>query len=1370
MSREPCEEREEREPCEEREEPAAGALFGGTGGAADWGVAARLAAAEVSYRDRRRLERRLSLLGSPGHSADPSRLAEEITRAEARTARRRAVVPDVVPTYPPELPVSQQRERLLAAIGEHQVVVVAGETGSGKTTQLPKMCLELGRGVLGRIGHTQPRRIAARTVAERLALELHVPLGGPVGYAVRFDDRVGEDTLVEAMTDGILLAELPRDRMLSAYDTVIVDEAHERSLNIDFLLGYLARLLPRRPELKVVVTSATIDTARFAEHFGGAPVVEVSGRSHPVEVRYRPLEAPADADADADGDGDGAGLTAPAGRAGPGGGAGPGPGGGQDQTEAIVDAVGELLAGGSGDVLVFLAGEREIRDTAEALRSAGLPEAEILPLYARLSAAESHRVFRPHAGRRVVLATNVAETSVTVPGIRAVVDPGFARISRYNPRTKVQRLPIEPISRASADQRAGRCGRVGPGVCIRLYAEEDYSSRPEFTDPEITRTNLASVILQMAALGLGEVAGFPFVDPPDRRQVNAASDLLDELGALDRSAPAPRLTATGRRLARLPVDPRLGRMVLEAERNGCVRETIVVAAALSIQDPRQRPAEHRQAADEVHRRFAVAGSDLASYLRLWDYLQGRQRELSSSAFRRMCRREHLDFQRVREWEDLCAQLRQVCRDLGIRLGSGSADDDALHRSVLAGLLSHVGVLDDDPGERRSPRAAGGPRRREYRGARNTRFALSRVSALCKSPPRWVMAAQLVETDRLWARDAARLDPRWAERLGAHLLDRSYSEPRWDRRRATTVATLTATLYGLAVVAGRRVDYARLDPRLARELFIRHALVEGDWDAPHQFREANRVARDAVVAVEERVRRRDLVVDDETVEALYDERVPQGIATGRDFDRWWRETAVSDPERMALRPVDFVRPGAGPVRFEDYPDVWVLAGLRLALAYCYSPGDDDDGVSVTVPLATLPALPDAEASWHIPGFRAELVTALLRRLPRDVRRELGPAPEAAAELLAGHGPGDGPLPEVLAGWVAARTGAAIPTGAWDDLGDLPAHLRPLLVVVDGRGRELARSRDLPALRQRLAGPLRAAVAAAAADHEHPPADAWVFGTIPELVTVRVAGQELAAYPGLVVEEGRVAVRVFTERRARDSAAWPATRTLLLVRTNPPTARAARSLPGDAKLALAHVPHASLAAFLEDCAGAAVDQLIAAAGGPVRCEDDWLALLQAVRSGLSEATTRAVTRAALVVSYHHALCSRLDRLGASPLLAPSVADLRAQLGRLVGPGFVTRTGSARLLDVVRYLKAAAARAEHLGEDPLRDREQMRPVQELEARLAAAVGPGGSGDPDLGEGWWLLEELRVGIWAPSLRGAQRVGMGRARRAVARLAPPAP
>jgi ATP-dependent helicase HrpA len=1293
----------------------------------------------LTVRDRHRLAARVRRVSDPHRPVDLGRLEREIVEAEGLVARRLAAVPRI--SYPEELPVTRHRDDVMEAIRANPVVVVAGETGSGKTTQIPKMCLELGRGIAGLIGHTQPRRIAARTVAERVAAELGVELGGAIGYAVRFNDRVGPDTLVKLMTDGILLAELPRDRLLTRYDTIIIDEAHERSLNIDFLLGYLAQLLPQRPDLKVIVTSATIDTARFSEHFGGAPVVEVSGRTYPVEIRYEPVVDDAD---DRD----------------------------RDQTEAIVDAVGELCAEGPGDVLVFLSGEREIRDTAEALRNAELPGTEILPLYARLSTAEQHRVFRPHTGRRVVLATNVAETSITVPGIRSVVDPGTARISRYSFRTKVQRLPIEAVSQASANQRAGRCGRLGPGTCIRLYSEEDFASRPEFTDPEIARTNLASVILQMAALGLGDIEAFPFVDPPDRRQVTAAVDLLDELGALSDGghAGAVRLTPIGRRLARLPIDPRLGRMVLEADRNGCLREVTVIAAGLSIQDPRESPSDKRQAAAEQHRRFADAESDFLSFLALWDHVHEQQRALSSSAFRRLCRREFINFQRIREWEDLCSQLRQVTRDLGFRPTPAPGDTGAIHRSILAGLLSHIGARDDDATATR-PRPAGrkGPARparpaREYLGARNTRFTIGSGSGLAKSPPRWVMAAELVETDRLWARTAARIEPRWAEILGAHLLRRSYSEPSWDPERATTVALERVTLYGVPIVTERRVDYAAVDPALARDLFVRHALVDGDWATHHRFVEANQSARQAVIALEDRVRRRDLLVDDDTLHDLYDERVPPGVVTGRQFDRWWRDARRSQPDLLSFTPGQLVAPGAGRIRFDDYPDEWVAGDLRLPLSYVYDPLADDDGVTVRVPLAALNRLEPAGFEWHIAGHRPALVSALIRSLPKDARRAFVPVPDHAAAFLAESGPPDGPLLRVLADWLARRSGVAVSPAAWD-LSQLPGYLRLSFAVLDGSGRRLASSKDLAALERRLRGPIREAVARAASEHERPPANRWAFGTVQRVVRTEIGGQPIDAFPGLVGEGDGVAVRIFADSDERDRALWAATRRLLLVNTNPPVARAAGDLPNDAKLALAHVPHASLAAFLEDCAGAAVDQLLKGAGGPVWDETAWHELLAAVRSGVAETTTRVVTRAGLAVFWAHAVTSRLDRM-AAPLLAPSVDDMRTQVDRLVFPGFVTATGSGRLIDLIRYLKAIERRLAKVVDDPMRDREKMRPIRRLDAELRERTGPQGwTSFAEVADIHWMIEELRVSTWAQSLGTAQPVSESRIRRALARL-----
>ena len=899
------------------------------------------------------------------------------------------------PTYPDDLPIVERRQELLAAIRDRQVVVVAGETGSGKSTQLPKLCLELGRGTRGRIGHTQPRRIAARAVAERVAEELGSEVGELVGYTVRFTDRVGGGTYVKVMTDGILLAELQRDRLLQAYDTIIVDEAHERSLNVDFLLGYLRQLLPRRPDLKVIITSATIDTERFSEHFGGAPVIEVSGRTYPVEVRYRPVGVDPDDD--------------------------------RDQIQAICDAVEELTGEGPGDILVFLSGEREIRDTAEALDRLDLRSTEVVPLFARLSADEQHRVFKPHRGRRIVCATNVAETSLTVPGIRYVVDPGTARISRYNRRTKVQRLPIEAISQASAAQRAGRCGRIGSGICIRLYGEDDHDARPAFTDPEVLRTNLASVILRMAAIGLGDVAAFPFVDPPDARSIDDGVALLRELGALD----GDRLTPLGRKLANLPIDPRLGRMVLEADRNGCAADVVVIAAALSIQDPRERPVGKEQGADALHARFTDRDSDFITYLNLWRYLREQQRSLGSSAFRRLCKSEHLHHLRVREWQDLHGQLRAIARVPKGEHASAEPDRDRIHQSLLAGLLSHVGTWD--------------PQKREYVGARQARFAIGKRSALARSKARWVMAGELVETNRLWAHTVARIKPEWIERLAGHLVKRSHGDPWWDEQRASAVTNERVTLYGLPIVASRRTQYSRVDPAGARRIFLQRALVDGEWDVQHDVLAHNRELVD-------KVRASDAVLLD-----LYEARVPADVTTGRHFERWWREAKAREPDLLTLT-LDTESSGLDPTAF---PDDWD----GLPLRYLFDPGDVLDGVTVDIPVAELRNVDAAAFEWQVPGLRQELVTALIRSLPKPVRRSFVPAPDFAAAVLDRAGPGDGPLLEVLTRELTRMTGDAIPPGSWD-WGAVPDHLRVTFRAVDERGRPLAWSKDLGALRQRL----------------------------------------------------------------------------------------------------------------------------------------------------------------------------------------------------------------------------------------------------------------------------------------------------------------
>jgi ATP-dependent helicase HrpA len=1207
--------------------------------------------------------------------------------------------------YPPELPISARRDDLLAAIGDHQVVVVAGETGSGKTTQLPKLCLELGRDA---IAHTQPRRLAARTVAQRIADELRVPLGGTVGYAVRFSDRSGKDTRVRLMTDGLLLAETRRDRLLRRYDTIIVDEAHERSLNVDFLLGYVKRLLPRRPELKLIITSATIDPEQFSRHFDDAPIIEVSGRTYPVEVRYRPFE-------DA------------------------------DQIEAIGDAVEELARGIAGDVLVFLSGEREIRDTAEALAARLPSDVELLPLYARLSSAEQQRVFRAHQRRRIVLATNVAETSLTVPGIRYVVDPGTARISRYSARLKVQRLPIEPISQASADQRKGRCGRTSDGICIRLYDEEDFAERPRFTEPEILRTNLASVILQMAALRLGDIEDFPFLDPPDRRQVRDGVLLLQELGALDADQ---SLTHVGRRLARLPVDPRLGRMVLEADRGGCADEVIVIAAALSIQDPRERPSDRREAADQQHARFHHEHSDLLAYLNLWRYVHEQQRALSGSRFRRLCRDEFLHFLRIREWQDLVGQLRDAAREVGVRINQTPAEADDVHVALLSGLLSHIGLRDAS--------------RREYQGARGARFAIFPGSSLARVQPTWVMAAELVETSRLWGREVARIDPAWVEPLAGHLARRTYSESRWDRRRASVVATERVTVYGLPIVAGRTVAYGAIDPALARELFIRRALVERDWDTRHAFFAENGRALDEVDALERRARRRDILVDDEVLFAFFDERIPSEIVSGAHFDRWWRDERRQRPDLLTYTRELLVAPqAAGALQEPGRPETWKQGDLSLALSYRFEPGTDHDGVTVHVPLKVLPRLRQDGFEWLVPAMREELVTALMRSLPKDLRRPLVPMPEVAAEVLAAVEPRREPLLGALERELERLRGVRVPRSAWD-LSRLPTHLRMTFRVEDEEGGVVAEGQDLEALRERARPRLRAELSTAAAGLERRGLRAWTIGTLPKIVALPGTGQAVRGYPALVDEGDTVGVRVLDTPDAQELAMRAGTRRLLLLSAPSPVRYVTDRLGNAAALALAGAPHGSLAAVLDDATVAAVDALMAQAGGPAWDEDGFARLRDHVAGELADTTASVIAQ---VVEILDAAGDVRRRLQALPPTAPQEAreDVARQLGGLVYPGFVAVAGADRLPDVVRYLRAASRRLERLPDNVAVDRDRMRTIHELEATYRGRREAVPSGRPlpaPLQEVPWLLQELRVSQFAQGLGTRQPVSAKRIRR----------
>jgi ATP-dependent helicase HrpA len=1248
-------------------------------------------------------------------------------------------------SYPAALPISQRKNEIAALIRDHQVVIVAGETGSGKTTQLPKICLELGRGVSGQIGHTQPRRIAARTVAERIAEELGTELGTAVGYKIRFTDRSSDDTLIKVMTDGILLTEMQRDRQLRRYDTLIIDEAHERSLNIDFILGYVKRLLPSRPDLKVIITSATIDPDRFSKHFGDAPVIEVSGRTYPVEVRYRPL---ADPDRPRDEP--------------------------RDQAQAICDAVAELRREGPGDVLVFLSGEREIRDAADALGDqAGLADMEVIPLYARLSAAEQHRVFQPHRRPRVVLATNIAETSLTVPGIKYVIDPGTARISRYGQRTKVQRLPIERISRASADQRKGRCGRTSDGICIRLYTEEDYESRPEFTDPEILRTSLASVILQMAALELGSVADFPFLDPPDSRQVTDGIRLLEELGAVRPGGTrAPRLTGIGRKLARLPADPRLGRMILEAAHHGCVREVLIITAALSIQDPRERPADAREAADAMHRRFAEPGSDFLAFLNLWNFLNDQQRELSGSAFRRLCRREYLHYLRVREWQDVHGQLRQAAREVGIRADRDGGEPaepaevagagDQIHMSLLAGLLSHIGMKDTEAksgGPRNGANPRPGARRgpAEFAGARGAKFAIFPDSALARKPPQWVMAAELVETSRLWARTAARIEPEWAEPLAGHLLKASYSEPHWDARSGAVRAFEKITLYGLPIVTDRKINYAKVDPAVARDLFITGALVEGDWQTHHEFFRRNQRLLDEARELEDRARRRGLVADDAAVFDFYDQRIPKDVTSARHFDTWWKRARRETPDLLAFTPADLAGPGADEVRAADFPARWG----ELPLSYEFAPGEPDDGVTVDVPLASLGQVSAEELGWQVPGRREELVTELIRSLPKELRRAFVPAPDTARAVLARLGPPRGNLLDALAAELGRLAGMPVPREAFDE-SRLPAHLRVMFRVMDG-GRELARGKDLDELRERLRPRLQARLTEAAGDLIRTGLRDWTIGSLPKVFN----RDRVTAYPALV-DAGKAAdVRLFDTEAEADAAMVTGVRRLLLLRVPTGLRSIADRLPVNAKLAMSRSPYPSIGALLDDCAACAADQVIADAGGPPRDAGGFARLAEQARSALPLATARVVEAVGHVLEAAHQAEDRLRREPA-PVLAAAVADAREQFSALIYPGFVSQTGLRRLPDLVRYLRAISRRLDTAAQDPGRDATRMAAVHRASDayRQAVARRPAGRRRaPGVLAVRWMIEELRVSLFAQVLGTPGPVSEKRILAAVDRL-----
>ena len=1373
-----------------------------------------------------------------------------------RPAPRRyePLIPEVI-TYPEELPVSERREDIMNAIRDNQVVIIAGETGSGKTTQIPKMCLDLGLGANGLIGHTQPRRLAARSVAERIAEELGQKIGETVGYQVRFTSEVGEHSAIKLMTDGILLAEIQNDKLLRRYSTLIIDEAHERSLNIDFILGYLKRILPQRPDLKVIITSATIDPERFARHFSPSyvpgkgivdenlsaeereiaeailpddapPIIEVSGRTYPVEIRYRPLDEEdylSDDEIEDD----------------------------HDPTDGILDAIKELSKEAPGDILIFFSGEREIRDAKDAIEAmvAKSPRLnyEVLPLYARLSLAEQHRVFSPGSRPRIVLATNVAETSLTVPGIKYVIDTGTARISRYSARTKVQRLPIERISQASANQRSGRCGRVSDGIAIRLYSEEDFNSRPEFTDPEILRTNLAAVILQMIAIGVvrepGDISRFPFVQPPASRAINDGVNLLRELGALTERPRAPRkgrgnsatLTAIGRAMAAFPVDPRLARMIIEGGRRNCAKEMMVLTAALTIQDPRERPADVRAEADAMHARFIDDTSDFSSFLLLWDYINEQQAALSSSQLRKMCHREYINYLRIREWQDLFAQLREMGRTANIHASGGrdinaSAHEIDIHKSLLSGLLSHVGVKEerekDSKGRNRGPR--------EYLGARGTKFAIFPGSGLFKKSPDWVLSAELVETSRLWARTNASIDPQWIEEIGKHLISVQYSEPHWSLSSGAAVAYAKGTLFGLTIYADRPVQYARVDAAAARELFIQSALVEGQWHTQHKFYLRNQRALAEVEELEARLRRRDLRVDDSVLFAFYDARIPAHVTDVRAFDKWWKQARLEDDNYLDFNPEKLINEEAADYDDSQFPRQWVQrtdsGELTLDLRYEYAPtagiggartdAAKRDGVAVQVPILFLNQLSPEPFRWQIPGLRHELVTALIKSLPKAIRRNFVPAPDVAraacAALEEDYSPATDELIPSLALVLRRLRGVVVEPEAfnWDAV---PEHLKMGFQVRNARNKILGEGKDLRALQQQLHKEIRSALAdslgasddtmakmvalaqggsgnsgssAASAKNgvknaqggtaqtAQPtdahgsqvreisgltefPADLFPNGEIPRKVQRIIATQAVNGYPALVDEETSVGLRIFPTEAEQLHAQRRGIIRLLQLQVPSPVRYVSEHLSHKEKIVFTQNPHGSIDELIRDCTVAALDHLVPHT--PIFTYAEYSELYEHVRAELIETVFDVTKLVAEILSEATALKKAIKK-ATSLTTMHAVSDVKAQMENLVYPGFVAKTGYDQLVHIPRYLKAAQVRLTKLGPNLHRDNQLMLTVQDLEDSYANAVKslPAGTIVPDaLRRVNWMIEELRVSFFAQELGTAYTVSEKRIAKA---------
>lgn len=1274
--------------------------------------------ADCMVADRHRLQQKLRRLKADDR-AGLERLANDVNKSVSTRDARRENLPR--PQYPEELPVSERRQEILEAIQQHQVVIVAGETGSGKTTQLPKICLEAGRGVTGLIGHTQPRRLAARSVASRIAEELNTPLGHAVGYKVRFSDHTRRESYIKLMTDGILLAESQGDRFLNQYDTLIIDEAHERSLNIDFLLGYLKQLLRKRPDLKLIITSATIDTQRFASHFDNAPVIEVSGRTYPVEMRYRPLQGEDEEEQD------------------------------RDVQQGIRDAVDELARHGQGDALIFLPGEREIRETAESLRKHHPPHTEILPLYARLSAADQNKIFKSHKGRRIVLSTNVAETSLTVPGIRYVIDPGLVRISRYSHRTKIQRLPIEKISQASANQRAGRCGRVGPGVCIRLYSEEEFSLRPEFTDPEIKRSNLANVILQMKSLKLGDIEHFPFVEAPDRRMISDGYKLLEELGAVDGQQ---LLTETGRHLAKLPVDPRIARMVLAGREQNALAELLVIASALSVQEPRERPHEKQAQADQKHALFKDKESDFLAYLNLWQAFHEQQQHLSNNKLRKWCKEHFISYLRMREWHDVYVQLKSLVSEHGWKLNAQEADYAAIHKALLAGLLGNLANRSEN-------------KEQDYNGARGIKLYIFPGSALAKKKPKWIMAAELVETSRMFARIVAKVEPEWIEQVAGDLCKRSYFDPHWEKRPAAVMAYERLTLYGLIINPKRKIHYGKINPPEAHELFIRGALVEAEFNTRAPFFERNRALVAEIEELEAKSRRRDVLVDDRVLFEFYAQRIPADISDGRRFEKWRKTAEQKDSRLLFLSRDDLMLHGAGGVTDAQFPDEMLVEGMSLKLAYHFEPGSEDDGVTLTIPLPALNLLKPQRFEWLVPGLLPEKIAQLIKSLPKSLRRNFVPVPNFADACLQVLVPGDESLLEALQHQLHRMSGVKITRADWE-LSKLTPHMQMNFCVVDEQGATLTMGRDLLALQSSLKGQAQASFAAVPAwDGERQGITEWDFGELPTAVDFVRNGVQMRGYPALVDQSESVAIQLFDTEAQALRETRIALRRLVAFSVPDKIKYLNKNIPKIKEMGLFYAPIGQVKDLQSDLVDTVLDQAFFAEAELPR---DGKAFDACIDRGKQQMLVVANEICGLVhdaLAEHHRLNKRIKGR-VSPAWLHAVADIQAQLGHLIFAGFINQTPIEWLREYPRYFKAINLRLDKLSGGIARDRQHVlniAPLWQLYEARAQGYKKRNVYSSELVYCRWLIEELRVSLFAQELGTKQPVSVKRLKKQLDKL-----